>query len=207
MRAAFLMFSPPQYRLVVTTTTKLGTLAFRLDHDQPFEDWDNLRKFTNVIIEKGTIGTASVWAVNGGCLWNAVPGIAATDPINIAEFIRPERGSVMKVWTLYDQDIGSEGICVFDSKATLARYIRENYAEKLANDFAGDFDMLSDDGLLQVAKDAGFWFNKQELKTMATMDEDEEDWAKIRIATMGEAKNDEYEDIADDPETPANRAS
>ena len=112
----------------------------------------------------------------------------------------------MKVWTLYDQDIGSEGICVFDSKATLARYIRENYAEKLANDFAGDFDMLSDDGLLQVAKDAGFWFNKQELKTMVTMDEDEEDWAKIRIATMGEAKNDEYEDIAD-PETPANRAS
>ena len=42
---------------------------------------------------------------------------------------------------------------------------------------------------------------------MATMDEDEEQWAKIRIATMGEAKNDEYEDIADDPETPANRAS
>ena len=65
MRAAFLMFSPPQYRLVVTTTTKLGTLAFRLDHDQPFEDWDNLRKFTNVIVEKETIGTASVRAVKG----------------------------------------------------------------------------------------------------------------------------------------------
>ena len=114
----------------------------------------------------------------------------------------------MKVWTLYDQDVGSEGICVFDSKTTLARYIRENYAEKLANDFAGDFDMLSDDGLLRVAEeaDAGFWFNEQELQTMATMDEDEEEWAKIRIATMGEAKNDEDEDVADDPENPANRA-
>jgi len=115
----------------------------------------------------------------------------------------------MKVWTLYDRDVGSEGICVFDSKATLARYIRENYAEKLANDFAGDFDMLSDDGLLRVAEEAGagFWFNEQELQTMATMDEYEEQWAKIRIATMGEAKNDEDEDIADDPENPANRAS
>jgi len=73
----------------VTITTKLDTLAFRLDHDQPFEDWDNLRKFTNVIVEKGTIGTASVWAVNGGCLWNAVPGIAVTHPINIADSSGP----------------------------------------------------------------------------------------------------------------------